>query len=57
MTGFGMDGDQQIREQDFMKVRGTFENNTFVREVVEHIRKKNELADKMVGTIRQLAGA
>ncbi len=57
MTGFGMDGDQQIKEQDFMKVRGTFENNTFVREVVEHIRKKNELADKMVGTIRQLAGA
>ncbi len=54
MTGFGMDGDQRIKEQDFMMVRGTFESNTFVTEVVEHIRKKSELADKMIGEIRQL---
>ncbi len=46
MTGFGMDGDQQIKEQDFMKVRGTFENNRFVTEVVEHIRKKTNLPTK-----------
>ncbi len=54
MTGFGMDGDQRIKEQDFMMVRGTFENNRFVTEVVEHIRKKSELADKITEAIQAL---
>lgn len=54
MTGYGMDGDKQVREQDFIKVRGTFEKNRFVTEVVEHIRKKSELAETMIKQIRQL---
>jgi carbonic anhydrase/acetyltransferase-like protein (isoleucine patch superfamily) len=54
MTGFGVDGDQIIKEQDFVKVRGTFEKNRFVTEIVDHIRKKSELGEKMIGYLNSL---
>jgi len=54
MTGFGMDGDGQIKEQDFIKVRGTFEKNRFVMEILEHIRKKSELGDKIICLLHNL---
>lgn len=46
MTGFGTDGSIADKEQDFIKVRGTFEKNTFVTEILDHIRKKSELGDR-----------
>ena len=54
MTGFGVDGDQIIKEQDFVKVRGTFEKNRFVTEIVDHIRKKSELGEKMIDYLNSL---
>ncbi len=54
MTGFGIDGDRQIKEQDFVKVRGTFEKNRFVTEIIDHIRKKSELGDKIILKIQQM---
>lgn len=46
-TGFGVDGDESQQQADFESVRGSFDSNTFVKAVLEHIRKKSELGDKM----------
>ena len=54
MTGFGMDGDNLVKKQDFVKVRGTFEKNRFVTEIIEHIRKKSELGDKIISQLQQM---
>ena len=54
MTGFGTDGDIQDKELDFIKVRGTFEKNTFVNEILEHIRKKSELGEKSIALLNSL---
>lgn len=54
MTGFGTDGNNQEKELDFIKVRGTFEKNTFVNEILEHIRKKRELGEKSIALLNSL---
>ncbi|HLN74294.1 MAG TPA: hypothetical protein VK205_13430, partial [Prolixibacteraceae bacterium] len=48
MTGFGMDGNKTTKKLDFEKVRGNFENNDFVKEIVNHIHKKTILGDLML---------
>lgn len=55
MTSFGADGDEKVRKEDFMQVRGSlFESNPFVMSVLEHIRVKSELGDTVLGLIRSL---
>jgi carbonic anhydrase/acetyltransferase-like protein (isoleucine patch superfamily) len=48
MTGFGMDGNKTTQKLDFEKVRGNFESNDFVNEIVSHIDRKTLLGDKML---------
>jgi len=48
MTGFGMDGNKTTQKLDFEKVRGNFENNAFVKEIVTHIHKKTILGDRVL---------
>jgi hypothetical protein len=48
MTGFGMDGNKATQKLDFEKVRGNFENNDFVKEIVNHIQRKTILGDRML---------
>ncbi len=52
MTGFGTDGTQSEKEQDFEQVRGVFENNPFVTAVLEHIRVKTDLGNELIERIR-----
>lgn len=47
-TGFGVDGDASQRKADFESVRGSFESNPFVNEVLEHIARKTALGDKIL---------
>ena len=55
MTSFGADGDEKVRQEDFMQVRGSlFDSNPFVMSVLEHIRIKSELGDTVLGLIRSL---
>ena len=55
MTSFGADGDENVRKEDFMQVRGSFfESNPFVVSVKEHIRIKSELGDSVLSRIRSL---
>ena len=48
MTGFGMDGNKTTQKLDFEKVRGSFESNDFVNEIVNHIQRKTLLGEKMI---------
>ena len=50
-TGFGVDGDRDQAQADFEEVRGSFESNSFVKAVLEHIEKKGELGDKMLARL------
>ena len=47
-TGFGVDGDRRQAEADFEEVRGSFESNSFVKAVLEHIDKKTALGNKVL---------
>lgn len=52
MTGFGADGDKTRRDEDFAAVRGgSFDENPFVLEVLDHIRRKSELGDRMIAAL------
>ncbi|NLO71515.1 MAG: DUF4954 family protein [Porphyromonadaceae bacterium] len=46
MTGFGVDGDEEQRKKDFENVRGKFDQNPFVQEVLNHIERKTELGNR-----------
>ena len=53
-TGFGVDGDRRQAQADFEEVRGSFESNSFVKAVLEHIETKTELGNKILGRLGQL---
>ncbi|MGL5979945.1 MAG: DUF4954 family protein [Phocaeicola sp.] len=48
MTGFGADGTNEERELDFEQVRGLFESNPFVTEVLKHIEVKTALGEELI---------
>jgi len=54
MTGFGMDGNKVTQKLDFEKVRGNFENNDFVHEIVNHIQRKTLLGAKMIEQLTKI---
>ena len=52
MTGFGVDGEKVRRDADFTAVRGGgFNENPFVLEVLDHMRRKGELGDRMIARL------
>lgn len=53
-TGFGVDGDEQQKSLDFESVRGSFENNPFVLEVINHIKIKSELGDELLDRLKKV---
>lgn len=53
-TGFGVDGDENQKHQDFESVRGCFESNPFVLEVLNHIKVKTELGNQMIERLNSL---
>ncbi len=52
--GFGIDGDEKTRSEDFAAVRGTFEENSFVKEIEKHIISKQSLGDELINRIKNL---
>lgn len=54
MTGFGTDGTQREKEEDFEQVRGAFDSNPFVTAVLEHIRIKTDLGNELIARIGHL---
>ncbi len=53
-TGFGVDGDRSQAQADFEEVRGSFESNSFVKAVLEHIATKTALGDKVLEQLEQV---
>lgn len=52
--GFGIDGADETREADFEQVRGTFEGNSFVSEIEDHINRKTLLGDELISRMEKL---
>ena len=48
MTGFGIDGGDEIKKLDFEQVRGDFESNSVVAAIQEHIKQKSALGDELI---------
>lgn len=55
MTGFGMDGNDDTKQADFEKVRGKFESNDFVKEILNHIERKKLLGERMVNKLKLIS--
>jgi len=51
MTGFGIDGDEEVKRLDFEQVRGDFEKNSVVLAILDHIRVKSELGDELISRL------
>ena len=54
MTGFGMDGNKTTKKLDFEKVRGNFEDNAFVKEIVDHIERKTVLGKRIIAKLENI---
>ena len=54
MIGFGVDGSNKEKQQDFEGVRGDFVNNPFVIAVQEHIVNKRALGDELIERLKPL---
>ncbi|MBN1108941.1 MAG: DUF4954 family protein [Bacteroidales bacterium] len=54
MTGFGIDGGEEIKKRDFEQVRGDFESNTVVAAIQDHIRKKTALGDELIERMKKI---
>lgn len=53
-VGFGADGNKEERLADFKNVRGVFEKNATVIEILNHIERKEKLGDKIISKIKDL---
>lgn len=53
-TGFGVDGNEEQKQIDFESVRGSFESNTFVTEVLNHIKIKTELGNELINRLSKV---
>jgi len=53
-TGFGIDGEEKTRVSDFENVRGEFTSHPAVKDILEHIEKKSNLAEKVKNKLDKL---
>jgi hypothetical protein len=54
MTGFGIDGGEEIKKRDFELVRGEFESNSVVASIKDHIKKKTALGDELIERLEKI---
>ena len=50
-TGFGIDGDDSTAELDFTDVRGTYDDNKFIKETVNEKQKIKNTAEKWLAVV------
>jgi len=51
MIGYGLDGDQQVKEIDFRAVRGSYKGNSFVSGIENDTAEKAKLANDLAAKI------
>ena len=54
MTGYGIDGDEDVRKLDFEKVRGDFETNLVAKSIEEHMVSKSALAEELIARLKRI---
>jgi carbonic anhydrase/acetyltransferase-like protein (isoleucine patch superfamily) len=54
MTGFGIDGGDEVKKLDFEQVRGEFESNSVVAAIQEHIKQKTSLGDELIKRMKRI---
>ena len=54
MIGFGVDGTNGAREEDFAQVRGEFVNNKTVVAICEHMDKKEKLGNEIIALMNHV---
>jgi hypothetical protein len=54
MTGFGIDGGDEVKKLDFEQVRGEFESNGVVKAIKEHIKQKSALGDELIKRMKRI---
>ena len=52
--GFGHDGDRFAQQIDFDQVRGVFEENQFVKMLLQHIDTKTELGTRVIEALQKI---
>ena len=52
--GYGIDGDLADRAADFAQVRGTFEDNSVVKDIKKHIEDKTQLGDELIRRMQKI---
>lgn len=50
-TSFGIDGNETDKQLDFEAVRGTFDENSFIKEINNQLKTNTELADKLISQL------
>jgi len=55
MTGFGIDGGEEIKKLDFEQVRGDFNSNKVVAAIQEHIKQKSVLGDELIARMARIS--
>ncbi len=53
-TGFGVDGDEQVKRKDFELVRGSFDDNAFVKACLNHMDVKSKLGDDTIEKLNKI---
>ncbi|MEE4115541.1 MAG: DUF4954 family protein [Marinilabiliaceae bacterium] len=53
MTGFGIDGDDEQKYNDFERVRGEFDTNEMVLVITGHMKNKEELGQSVLRVLNQ----
>ena len=56
MTGFGIDGGEEIKRLDFEQVRGAFKSNSVVSAIQDHIEQKTALGDELISRMKSIRG-
>ncbi len=51
MIGFGHDGDENDKKEDFKTVRGSIDNNSFITSLKESIEMKNSIGESLIQTL------
>jgi hypothetical protein len=54
MTGFGIDGGEEVKRLDFEQVRGEFESNPVVSAIKEHMVKKSALGEELIERLKKI---
>ena len=55
MTGFGIDGGEEVKKLDFEQVRGAFESNSVVSAIHDHIEQKNDLGNELIERLSRIS--